>query len=215
MSVPARFTAPFLPDNYYHIICKSLTNQKLFVSDENKRYFLKRYKYYLWPFTSTLAFCLLNNHVHFVLQVSPIQQILNTISATSATKLPIVQSRFINNPNDDHLDVLLKRQFNSFFVSYTKSFNNYHNRKGHLFESPFKRIHLKDDGHISQAIIYVHANAQKHKLTNDFRSYEWSSYQPILSTQTTLLAREKVLRWFSGKEGFIAEHKKQSDYYYS
>ena len=213
MPIPAQLIAPFLEENYYHIICKSLNNQLLFVNNENKRFFLQRYKFYLHPFSSTLAYCLLNNHVHFIIKMLTISQVIDQLRA-SAQSITINQRHFLDNPVNEQLDILMERQFNSFFVSYTKSFNNYYKRKGNLFQNPFKRVYLKDEMQTTQAIIYVHANAQKHKLVNDFAAYRWSSYTSILSNHATLLSRDEVLSWFGGKEGFIQAHKVQSAYYY-
>jgi REP element-mobilizing transposase RayT len=213
MSIPSRLTANFRYCGYYHIVCKSLRNQRLFLSDENKRYFLQRYSFYLFPYVSTYAYCLLDNHVHFVVKIKDEEEIIAEIVSTEK-ECTRSQLRFLENPTGENLGKLLDRQFNSFFVSYTRSYNNYYHTKGHLFDSPFKKVQLQDETHTTQAIIYVHSNAVRHKLSTDIENYNWSSYNSILSNRNTLLCREHVLEWFGGVEGFIQAHKVQSRYYY-
>ncbi len=94
-------------------------------------------------------------------------------------------------------------------------FNNLHNRKGNLLHRPFKHIQVKNDDQFTQTVIYINANAQKHKIVTDFRNYKWSSYNTILSEKPTKLFRCELLDWFGGKEQFIKILKEQTKYYYS
>ncbi len=213
MPIPKQLTAAFECDKFYHIVCKSLPEQVLFKSDENRLFFLKRYQQFLGLFISTYAYCLLDNHVYFLIKVNKESAIKNALSANPSETRTVVQRKFLSS--DVGTDELLERQFNSFFVSYTRSFNIHHKRKGHLFDSPFKRIAIENDVHLTQVIIYIHANALKHKLVKDFTLFKWSSYQTVLSGKMTQLKREEVIEWFGSKEKFIEAHKSQSEYYYT
>ena len=42
---------------------------------------------------------------------------------------------------------------NSFLVSYANYINNKYDRKGGIFQKPFKRIAIEGDAHLQQAII--------------------------------------------------------------
>jgi putative transposase len=215
MAIPAQYIATLQQERFYHIVCKSLHNQKLFLSDENRFFFLKRYKKFLHPFLSTYAYCLLDNHAHFIIRIHEVEDIIDHITQIKPEELTINEKKILSDRSAVKIDQLLERQFNSFFVSYTRSFNIYYKRKGHLFDSPFKRILLSDEAHITQAIVYVHANAQRHKLVSNFYDYKWSSYHSILGTGATHLNRQDVLNWFGGREGFVETHERQSNYYYA
>jgi hypothetical protein len=216
MPIPQKYRAFFECDKFYHIICKSLLGQVLFKSDENRRFFLQRYQYFLYPFISTYCYCLLDNHVHLLVKVNKATAIKTAIESVPIKERSIGQNNFLQTEiADDLINPFLERQFNSFFVSYTRSFNIHHKRKGHLFDSPFKRIAITDDMHLTQVMIYIHANALKHQLVKDFTLYKWSSYQSLLSDKVTHLKRKEVLEWFGSKERFIEAHKSQSEYYYS
>ena len=211
MAIPSYLTASFQHESLYHVICKSLPKLQLFKREENKKFFLARYQYFLSSYVSTYAYCLLENHVHFLISIKSFQEILSFLREQKTVS--IVQKKFMDSKEDIWINELLQRQFNSFFVSYTRSFNNLYQQKGHLFDSPFKRIAINDDFHLTQAIVYIHANPLKHHLVTDFTNYRWSSYQSILSEAPTALERHKVLEWFGGKMQFISIHKTLSSVY--
>jgi hypothetical protein len=60
--------------------------------------------------------------------------------------------------------LLIESEWKRFFITYSMAFNKQHARKGNLFQRPFKRVEVNKDTHFTQAIIYNHANAQKHQL---------------------------------------------------
>ena len=87
--------------------------------------------------------------------------------------------------------------------------------KGHLFNRPFKRLEVKDNAHLTQLFVYIHANSMKHGITKDFINYKWSSYQAILSNHPTNIKREEVLNWFGGKDRFITAQHEMAEFYYN
>ncbi|MFT7161428.1 MAG: putative transposase [Bacteroidia bacterium] len=86
--------------------------------------------------------------------------------------------------------------FSSFFQSYTRAINKMYERTGPLFESPFKRIAVKDEAYFSQLITYIHHNPVKLGFVTDFRDYAYSSYHAHLGSSDTKLNRQDVLDWF-------------------
>lgn len=139
-------------------------------------------------------------------------EIRKALKLISDNKLTAVQKKFISD--DISLDSLIERQFNSFFVSYTRSLNILYKKKGHLFDSPFKRILIENETHLSHLIVYIHANAVKHKLVKCIADYSWSSYSSIISDKPTKLSRQEVFHLFGGKDRFIETHLMQTEYYY-
>ena len=65
---------------------------------------------------------------------------------------------------------------------------------------------VTDEHYFTKLICYIHSNPQKHNLIDDFREWEWSSYQTILSKKKTKLQREKVLDWFGGELEYLKFH---------
>ncbi len=95
------------------------------------------------------------------------------------------------------------------------AFNKRYKRSGALFLNPFRRVAIKNEEHLTQVVIYQHANALKHGIHKDFENYKWSSYRTILSDKSTLLRRDELLQYFGGKEQFIKMHKEMVEFHYS
>ncbi len=57
-------------DNYYHIYNRGINSETVFQDDNNMSYFLKLVEKYLIPKVNILAYCLLNNHFHFAIEVT-------------------------------------------------------------------------------------------------------------------------------------------------
>jgi REP element-mobilizing transposase RayT len=203
--------ATFHESAFYHIICKSIDGKKLFLNDENRHYFLKRYLEFSTGFVESYAFCLLNNHVHLLIKTNSESEIIAHLNQTvihTAT-----HKRFLNKACGFH--ELIEQQFNRLFIAYSLSFNKMNNIKGHLFNRPFKRIAIRDNAHFTQLLVYIHANTMKHGILKDFTNYRWSSYRAIITDQPTHIQRQQVLDWFGGRERFIVSHKEMADFYYN
>jgi hypothetical protein len=68
---------------------------------------------------------------------------------------------------------------------------------------------------LQQAIIYVHANAQKHGLIKDYRVYSYSSYNEKISGKSLFVDVNGVVNFFGGTKKFIDLHEQQVAYYYA
>lgn len=175
--MPSKYTQPFLLDSYYHVYNRSINREPLFFNHSNYSYFLNLYREKVSPYTNTLAYCLLPNHFHLLIEI----------------------------PNNANIE-FLKNGFRSLFISYSQAINKQEGRHGSLFCKPFKRKRIDSNEYLSHAIAYIHQNPQLHGLVENFRDYKWSSYLSIISDFHTLLDRQKVLDWFGGKDPFIDFH---------
>ncbi|WP_339788306.1 hypothetical protein [uncultured Imperialibacter sp.] len=178
------------PDQYFHIFNRGINGMPVFFEPKNYDFFLKQYTQFVHPFVETFAYCLLGNHFHLLIRVRDIAQL----------DLAIKKDR--EKPYYWHVS----NGFSSFLKSYTRAVNSVYNRTGGLFETPFKRIEVKEESYFSALIAYIHRNPEKHGLVKDFRSYPYSSYQAHLQDAPTFLSRQAVLDWFGGKEQYQAFH---------
>ena len=67
-------------DKVYHIYNKGINGETIFNTDENKRYFLKLYLKYLERKVETFAYCLMDNHFHFVFQINNEKEVTQALS---------------------------------------------------------------------------------------------------------------------------------------
>jgi putative transposase len=212
MPIPSKFFADFTEHGIYHVFNKTSNMEKLFLYDENRHFFLKKYNQFLYPYLDKYCWCLLPDHFHLLVRVKPVLMIQDHLQTIPFPELSLTEKRFL------HLKItvseLIEQAFKRFFQSYALSFNKTYNRNGNLFYKPFKRLEINKESHFTQAIVYIHANPVKHKLVKDFTLYPWSSWQSILSDSPTRLLRNEILEWFGGKKLFIKAHKEMKDYYY-
>jgi len=105
-------------------------------------------------------------------------------------------------------------------TGYTNAFNLKNERKGHLFEGPFKSVRIEDDAHYAFLICYIHANPldiwmkdwKQKKLTDynikkafDFlEKYKWSSHLDYLGKRNfpSLINKNFLLNYFDGTQGY-------------
>ncbi len=212
MPIPKKYLADFEEGGIYHVYNRTNNKEKLFLSDENRNFFLRRYKEMLSEFTDTYCWCLLPNHFHFLVKIKSENNIKAALQNKNQVELSITEHKFLRN--EIRLGELIEHAFKRFFQSYALAFNKMYNRKGNLFYRSFKRILIEKASQFTMAIIYIHANAVKHELVKEIKDYKWSSWHTILSEQPTLLARNEVIEWFGGLEVCIKTHKELTAYYY-
>lgn len=103
---------------------------------------------------------------------------------------------------------------------YSRGFNEKHKRKGHLFESPFKSVYIKDDIHFGFLICYLHANVldlwkknwKEKKLSDQeinqalkfLEKYKWSSHLDYIGRKSfsSIINKEFLLDFFDGYKGY-------------
>jgi len=178
---------PFTEGNYFHVYNRGVNSENLFKEKRNYYYFLEQYKFYCADVLETLAYCLLKNHFHLLVYV----------------KENVMVPRK-DGPGMFRMNA--SKQVGHFFNSYAQSINKACKRTGPLFESPFERKRVDDEGYLTRMIYYCHRNAQHHGFVNDFRNWEFSSYHDILRNNNTLVAAEKVLQRFGSAAAFEKAH---------
>ncbi|MFT3980161.1 MAG: hypothetical protein QM687_06790 [Ferruginibacter sp.] len=207
-----KLLADFYEGGIFHVFNRTNNRELLFISDENRAYFLKQFAKYLQPFLETFCWCLLPNHFHFLVRVREHIAITEHLDSIDHSLLRPIERKYL--AGEVSAELLLEFEWKRFFTSYSMAFNKKQQRKGNLFHRPFKRVHIDNDDYFTQAVIYIHANPAKHNICSDFSKYKWSSWMSALSSKPTLLSREELIEWFGGIEKFIGIHQSQTQYYY-
>ncbi len=178
---------PLIEGQYFHIYNRGVNGEDLFKEEKNYYYFLQQYKFYCSDILETLAYCLLRNHFHLLVYVK------------ENVEIPRLDGKGMFTIN-------ASKQLGHFFNSYAQSINKTYNRTGPLFESPFERNLIDDESYLMSMIYYCHWNPVHHGFVNDFRGWEFSSYNSILHNYNTLVAAEKVIQRFGDVAAFEKAH---------
>lgn len=185
-------TTPLEEGNYYHVYNRGNNGDNLFYEDENYLHFLRLYEKYITPVTETIAWVLLKNHFHFLVYVKMQSEIDSSLLTYSTVEKPKTI-----NPS---------KQFSNLFNAYTQSINKRYKRTGSLFEKPFERKLISNERYFQNMIYYIHNNPVKHGFVDNMVDYPWSSYGSVLSTKSTRLQRNKVIRIFNNLKNFKNYH---------
>ena len=173
--------------NYFHIYNRGVNGENIFKEEKNYFYFLQQYKKYCSEVFETFSYALLKNHFHLLVYVK------ENVSIPRSDGKGIIQLN-------------ASKQLSHFFNSYAQAINKSFNRTGPLFESPFERKPVNNDEYISSLIYYCHYNAQLHQMVANFKDWPYSSYHSILENNKNIVAVDKVLEWFGGRQPFIEQH---------
>ena len=215
MPTPINLKAQFYPNGFYHIVCKSIDGILLFNDDTDHQIFNQRFKKFSGDFFDIWSYCHIPNHTHHVIKIKSIDAINEFIEKLPALNVSVaMQAFYIDNENTILFNSMISRQMNSFLVSYANYINNKYNRKGGVFQKPFKRIKIENDAHLQQAIIYTNANAQKHGMIADYKQYQYSSYLQTLQHDQYYIDSKSVHHFFNGIENFLLIHDLQVAYFY-
>ncbi len=195
-------------ESTYHIFNRANGSEKIFIKDENYRFFLEKWKKYIMPIGEILSYCLMPNHFHLLFRVKGIQSInleLPNTKSQSKTFSEISESAEKQSAILDSNN--LSKQFSNLFSSYTQSFNKVNNRKGSLFMKNFKRKKIEDDEYLLKLIYYIHFNPVNAGLVQKPEDWKYSSYSAIISQKKTLVKRQDVIELFGDLENFIHCHQ--------
>ncbi len=182
----------FEEGHIYHIYNQGNNRQKIFFERENYLFFLKKMGEHLLPHCNILAWCLMPNHFHWMVEVTKRDIVVahglsqsNLASGNHPAK-SLEKLRSIN----DSIGILLR--------SYTRAINKAHKKSGSLFRPKTKAecltcidgitpaffntkygtiINIKDPEkeYLQQCFNYIHENPVKAGMVKNAIEWEFSS----------------------------------------
>jgi len=167
------------PGEYYHIFNRGMSKQLIFHDNMDRVRFLFLILYFQSPI-------ILQNIGR------PVKSFIkhSVFNIDRKIEKEIVKSRFVElisfclMPNHFHLIVKeveengIARYMQRVLNSYTKYYNTKYNKSGHLFQGPYKAVHIKNNEQLLYLSSYIHRNPRDLKeWLNKESSYRWSSYQ--------------------------------------
>ena len=126
----------FQKGHLYHFYNQGNNRRVIFFKRENYYYFLQKVQEYILPYCDLLAYCLMPNHFHFMVQVNEVELPVKSESSDDSKSSDdsdfeqIIKYRTLNNS----IAILLR--------SYTRAINKQQNSRGSLFRPKTKAVCL-------------------------------------------------------------------------
>ncbi len=146
---------PLLPQHTYHLFSRAVGHEKLFLSDGNYFFFLRKLKQHTSAICSLYCYALLPNHFHLLARMGDEENIIKHFEAVKKTSY--------ESAKHDLSDFIMER-FSNFLNSYTKAFNKVNQRKGALFMDYMKRSCVNEENDFTAYVWYIHKNPVHHQL---------------------------------------------------
>lgn len=191
------------PGKSYHLYTHANGSENLFRNDENFRYFFKRYEAFIPGVADTLAYCLMPNHLHLLVQIKDEAALKTFFNSKLKVKS---ETAGVYGENTKDLSALVILQFSHLFNAYTKAYNKVYNRRGSLFTRAFRRKEIINDSYFTNIIHYIHHNPLHHGFVKQLTDWHWSSYQSFLFPELTPV-QQQVIKWFGNRQQFVRFHE--------
>ena len=195
-----------VPGEYYHIFNRGVNKQLIFHDNADRARFL----FLILYFQSPVVFINIGRPVkHFVKH--------RVFNISKETQQKIVTGRFMELASfclmPNHFHLILKeveengiaKYMQRVLNSYTKYYNTKYNKSGHLFQGPYKAVHVEDNDQLLYLSTYIHRNPRELKeWLNKESIYEWSSYQDLIEKNRfeELLVIDIISEQFENKKEY-------------
>lgn len=201
--MPLRTTS-FAPGEHYHLCIRGNNKQDIFRSDADR-----------------LRLVFLITHLQSpesIPQVSrAVAEYKKNESLDAELVARIVESRYVSlealafMTNHVHLAVCeteergIVRYMQRVLNAYAKYFNTKYETVGHLFQGPYRAVHIEDNDQLLYTSTYIHRNPRELPgVAGREHEYEWSSYQDYLGENRfgKLLDPSLVLDQFDSPQAY-------------
>ena len=170
----------------YHIYNRGNFRQQLFFTDRHYKYFLTKCHLYLKPKAEILAWCLMPNHFHFLIQVTEI--------SLEPAKMGSIEMPAITNG------------FRLLQSAYAKGINKELSRTGNLFQQKTKAKSVSGPPDYTLiAFHYIHQNPLAAGLVKSLPDWEYSSLRDYAGLRNGTLCNKMLTAQLLGVDMLIPE----------
>ena len=197
------------PGEYYHVFNRGVRKQVVFHDTNDWFRLLFLILYFQSPVTFPNISRLSKQHVQ--------PSVLNMLNIDQEIINKVVKDRYVElvsfclMPNHFHLVVKeekeggLAQYMQRVLNGYTKYYNTKYQKSGHLFQGPYKAVHIKDNTQLLHVSAYIHRNPRE--LTAWFNKedkYSFSSYQDFIHQNRwgKLLAQDIITDQFKDRNEY-------------
>ncbi|MBX4181739.1 transposase [Candidatus Parcubacteria bacterium] len=190
------------PGEYYHICNRGVSKQIIFHNSDDYNRFL----FLILYFQSSTTFDQIGRIVKQFVQ-SPALDIRKDV----INKRTVELLAFCIMPNHFHLiikeveDNGVINYLQRILTAYSKYYNTKYEKSGHVFQGPYRSIHISDDRQFLHTSAYIHRNPRELRgWINREDKYPWSSYQDYIGNNrwSDLLQTQALLDGFKNKREY-------------
>ncbi len=192
------------PGEYQHIFDRGMQKQPIFETDQDRLRFL----FLILTFQGEAVIKNVSREIKQSVQSS-------TLRISDELKEEVLKDRMVELvlfclvPNHFHIlvrelvDNGISKYMQRVLTAYTKYFNTRHEKSGHLFQGPYKSVHIEDDRQLMHTSAYIHKHpCEIGGWIRKEDKYPWSSYQDCIGENRfgTLLMTDIISgRYMEGK----------------
>ena len=164
----------FFDNELNHIYNRGNNRQQIFFKPDNYLFFLEKVRKFILPHCDILAYCLMPNHFHFL---------INADSRTTSTKIIADKEK---NIMSEGIRMLLS--------SYTQAINKQNKTSGSLFQQNTKAKAIIKGSNLYDLLCfhYIHQNPMKAKLVEKMEDWAYSSFKDYCGLRRGTLCDQEL-----------------------
>jgi len=193
----------FEPSGIYHIYNQGNNRQLIFFNRENYLYFTRKIREQILPFGNILAWCLMPNHFHLMVEVDKVTISRDATSSRTPTNTPPTLS--------------LNHSIGILLASYTRAINGSQQSSGSLFRQKtkaiclneikgvtsnwftsfgvtFLNVQIPEYQYLKVCFDYIHLNPVKSGLVGKPGDWEFSSFADLHGMRNGSLVNHKRVK---------------------
>jgi putative transposase len=191
------------PSEHYHIFNRGVTKQVIF--HDTKDYY--RFLFLILYFQSPIVFKNINELIpqfmqHRVLQKLALEIIKKrTVELVAFCLMPNHFHLILKESEEGGISAYMQRVLNA----YSKYYNTKYQKSGHVFQGPYRAVHVEDNEQLLHLSAYIHRNPREMvKWLNKEDQYQWSSCSDFVKENRwgNLLVPEIILEQFENREEY-------------
>jgi putative transposase len=196
----------FAENEYFHVFGRGSKKERIFIDDHDKARFIFLITHFQSPIRIYNVGWYTNSFLKkgsFSTGEDKVREMLK--------KRSVELVAFALMPNHFHLLVrnmeegVLSAYMHRVLTAYSKYFNTKYNKKGHVFDGPFRAVHTKNNTQLLHLSAYIHKNPKEIRgWENNYGEYPYSSYQDYIGSNRWggFLSTEIVLKQFKDQSKY-------------
>jgi putative transposase len=174
-------TMIYQANQLYHIYNRGNNHQRIFFTSENYLFFLRKVRHFLVPHCDIVAYCLMPNHFHFLVNTD--ERSIQNVGKHSFSKEP-------KNVISEGIRMLLS--------SYAQAINKQEKRDSSLFTQNTNAKLIDTNDYAFTCFQYIHQNPLNAGLVNKLEDWHCSSFRDYAGFRDGTLCNKEIAKQFMG-----------------